>query len=1536
MLIRDSEIGDVGEGHTEPDVTINGNELRMVQTTDGNWYAYFADVHMARAADGLQTGDNAGHGLDFGTIGQATGIFDDADAVAMGDTLNVIRQAKDINTRSGDNSHLGDQRGTIIGAWQDGRAVIQLFEFNPTGNVVIQYNKGGGAQTTTLTFDTVDGYAGIELDRASYPQSAYVHATITDTWLNIDPTDEDSWTFDTNSGAAYYQLFDERGNHVGSGTQNIHDADIMCDDNCVLLLDTAAQGSTVIDVQENNDGAKATAEAHGISQPVTVTEQGPNSGIFGTYDELDDSVLVITDDAERGKSATIDYNDTPTTVLVAHDFAEIDIQPTEDMWKSGQEIPVVLKDADLNKNSRADEDIILNDPTSKLIPSLVTGDPFTLGEGSSDLTVQVYSGIASGSERIGTGSAGVEAFSERAIVELSSNTVTNGLLVIDLETTAAELFGTISNNVDFLNNEATINGFKGYNLFNYDVSSMGDIEAIKLVWSTGNIDVDAKLNIDEKYVLLVEDGDRGLASLNADQTAKLFAIPADANIGLAFKGTNFKSTSAIVSDFFSFGFDDDGEQASERTANQIIRLELEEDGDDTEDFVGSLTYTMINQLNVLDEGTYDFDTISDAPTFIVFEDLTDEDAPRVNYLDLGADGVSTQIADQQEAPSHSGTVKLDGDNYKVADTVTITLTDPDLNVDSDLIDIFTTVDPASGDSAGDAVGKENLPTFKQVELGRLVDVTFDDSRWTYDDKCGDYSGDKSLFATGFTLIETGIATGIFTGDFQIPSHYCDGEKLVSATGVDIEVNYVDFRDASGEIIEVTDSAGVRANTGTISLDRAVYPVPWGTVDDGTRSVFPIHATGVDGAVDQDAETLGSGDLTIHVRINDPDYDISAAGEDVIAEEIGVSGGTVGPVKISISRGPDEVVLAYAGYTNDRAGLIDVGGDNPTTTRQLGPITEVAPDAGIFELDFTIRYTDGPADSICPSTDNYSQLDDSISATDSLSRFDASLKAGEDYCILQGDILTVEYTDPTDASGDPNTVTDSATFDLRNGLLQSDKSVYIIGSDIILTLIEPDWDLDNDAAETYDLDVIEWDSDAATLTIGDAGGDAAAFDPEPSALRETGDSTGIFQVVLETPAVLAGDSLERGEEIGLEYTDWGPAGSDYVGQEDEDVTHTIFTSNFGATVELDQKVYSWTDKVYITIVAPDHNFDSDLVDEIGNTGDDPIQIATRSADLDQYKLVETGTNTGIFTGEITLTGFEHDADGDGDNDAPAFTGSSVGGPTTNIGPTNGFLETDDDDGITVSFEFSEDETIVGSALIRWNIGAVEWLEASYPASGQAVLRVVDPDMNLNPESVDNFEVDVWSDSDSGGIDLTVTETNESTGIFEGTVQFTLDDSSSGHRLRISEGDIITAEYEDNTLPDPYTRADELDITATSLIGTAVAPLDRAPASNLRIVDSFGNALDGVSAGSQVQITADLMNGQDRDQAFAYIVQIEDANGVAVELAWLTGSLNPEQSLSPALSWTPQEMGTYSASIFVWESLDTPTALSPSLELDITVN
>ena len=87
--------------------------------------------------------------------------------------------------------------------------------------------------------------------------------------------------------------------------------------------------------------------------------------------------------------------------------------------------------------------------------------------------------------------------------------------------------------------------------------------------------------------------------------------------------------------------------------------------------------------------------------------------------------------------------------------------------------------------------------------------------------------------------------------------------------------------------------------------------------------------------------------------------------------------------------------------------------------------------------------------------------------------------------------------------------------------------------------------------------------------------------------------------------------------------------------------------------------------------------------------------------------------------------------------------------------------------------------------------------------------------------------------------------------------------------------------------------------------------------------------------QVQIEADLVNGQDKDQSFAYLVQVQDGNGVTVSLAWITGQLAAGQSFSPALSWIPSSAGTYEATVFVWESVDNPTALSDTVSTSIRV-
>ena len=185
----------------------------------------------------------------------------------------------------------------------------------------------------------------------------------------------------------------------------------------------------------------------------------------------------------------------------------------------------------------------------------------------------------------------------------------------------------------------------------------------------------------------------------------------------------------IVIDFFSFGYENDGEASDERIANQIIRFELEEDGTQGS-FEGTLQYIMINQININSEETYQgIAPISDTPSFIVIEDLTSGSAPSVTYLDRDVNDEPVQVSAQQDAPSHTGVVTLDVESFKAGDTVTVTLEDLDLNTNPDLTDRYTVVsDPTAVNH--DAVGVN-------TDIGRLLEITFDDKRWTdYDrDDC---------------------------------------------------------------------------------------------------------------------------------------------------------------------------------------------------------------------------------------------------------------------------------------------------------------------------------------------------------------------------------------------------------------------------------------------------------------------------------------------------------------------------------------------------------------------------------------------------------------------------------------------------------------------------------------------------------------------------------------------------------------------------------------------------------------------------------
>ena len=365
----------------------------------------------------------------------------------------------------------------------------------------------------------------------------------------------------------------------------------------------------------------------------------------------------------------------------------------------------------------------------------------------------------------------------------------------------------------------------------------------------------------------------------------------------------------------------------------------------------------------------------------------------------------------------------------------------------------------------------------------------------------------------------------------------------------------------------------------------------------------------------------------------------------------------------------------------------------------------------------------------------------------------------------------------------------------------------------------------------------------------------------------------------------------------------------------------------APIFFDRPIYSWTDKIQIKIIAPSWNTDKDLIDSIGDDNENPIKVSTRSHSLEPYRLTETDVSSGIFTGEIILTGFLHDADGDGDYDT---TPRTIGN-----GPTNGFLEVQRDSAVTVSFEFADGVVLSESVPVSWNIGNVEFVDDVFYNGDYVVVRVIDLDMNLNPEAIDQLLIEVYSDSDVGGITANAIETTESSGSFVATISLTQNSASSGNRLYAIPGDTISAKYHDHTLPKPYSESDNLEIQAQSRMESAVPSTMRLDNSAVNISDSFGNYLNSVSSNQQVQIVGSLSNNQDFDQKFVYLFQVKNSQNYVESVSWIQGQLTSGQNLQVSQSWIPKNSGEYEIETFVWSSLKDPTALSNSMSRSISV-
>ncbi|MGY5141071.1 MAG: peptidase, partial [Candidatus Nitrosopumilus sp. Bin_571-38] len=616
VVIRDSNLHDTDEGKGEPDVTINGKSLRMVQATDGNWYAYFANIDKAKIAD--STVGLAGKGLDFGVFcsrDTASSVFGisisetDGIAVPKSDNLfgftngisslsqctgsptgttnlnNVVRNAKSINTNS--NIPTGQ-----IGLDSDAWPLIQLYSFD---DVIIQYNSGGPSQQVSLEYDDMQNIS-LNIDRDLYPKNAEVFLTVHDFQLNQDPTDEDSWTFDIDSNpSTFYQAFDNSGNNdanENAGLVNLipNLSNLGFEDNGKLTLDLGS----IMRLKTNSDQPDSSIDTDGSSDTfsniVTLVEQGPNSGIFESYDSNDQSVIGILSDALRGLTGKITYNKESISVLTGFSTASVSSgEPVltignGDMLRPGTKYSVILNDPDQNINSGSRDHLDVFRATA-LIPSITIGNPVTLENAqnvlfhTSSLSTNVTANSSvpdSDSDRLHIDTPNVVDASYE-IISINLGVSASTLVSVLLDTSISNTDGTNWINYDLrsFENDLGVSDFSdtSFSLHfgsltgsNVTISDAGDILSSQGFIQIDDSDVE-DISDESGTVFLVIDFD------SSDNDTGVISVSSETN------------KQPIVFDFFSFGL-----QNNNSINNSIYRFELEETQDNSSVFDGTFEY----------------------------------------------------------------------------------------------------------------------------------------------------------------------------------------------------------------------------------------------------------------------------------------------------------------------------------------------------------------------------------------------------------------------------------------------------------------------------------------------------------------------------------------------------------------------------------------------------------------------------------------------------------------------------------------------------------------------------------------------------------------------------------------------------------------------------------------------------------------------------------------------------------------------------------------------------------------------------------
>jgi hypothetical protein len=544
-------------------------------------------------------------------------------------------------------------------------------------------------------------------------------------------------------------------------------------------------------------------------------------------------------------------------------------------------------------------------------------------------------------------------------------------------------------------------------------------------------------------------------------------------------------------------------------------------------------------------------------------------------------------------------IATDKTMYKANETVTMTLIAPDENINNASINFFSSsvTPPSPLNAMPFYIGGQDVGELTVKVNGILA---------------------YALTPQTFTFIETAVGTGMYNASMDLSKIVKnDGTSLTN--GDQVTLSWYDV------INDATSTATFRIGVpaATLTLDRSSYPVP----REGQDTVYIVVNSSISNKDSSLIETVPAylevyyynGKLT-------PDSGIITLTE---------SGADTGIFKKTLG-------LPLTGATNDPAyigGWFTVSFTDPSTNKNItATATFVASEASVTTDKSVVNVGDNFTVMVLDQDNNFdSKTAESVTigyeytpvgATSTTkgtwtltesdvntANFNKTITIGDTLKVEPGTTITLTFNDSTPgyitasggypATDKPDQITATVKVASHTGTVYADKSEYGIGSQMTVTVVDPDLNTDIYTKETVDVLLRASGYPDVTLT-----------------LTEAGLSSSIFNGTYTWP----NDTGYIGQTFAIYYKDKADASGNTVYE-----SFSGMVKSWDGTVTFDKAYYNVGDIATITINDMDQNYNPNLFETV------KVTVTSTSDPVGGTILcTETDVNTGIFVGKIQVS------------------------------------------------------------------------------------------------------------------------------------------------------------------------------------------------------------------------------------------------------------------------------------------------------------